>query len=124
MIKKQFLKFIVIGVFSTIINYACFYALMKFFSLNYLLASATGFIAGTLAGYGLNKSWTFGVSNSQDKYIFKYFLVYCISLILSVIVLKGLVSLLLMKPELANVIVIGMTTCTNFLGVKFLVFKS
>ena len=123
MIKKQFLKFIVIGVFSTIINYGCFYFLIKVVDINYLTASATGFIAGTLAGYGLNKTWTFGVTNSQDKYIFKYFLVYCISLILSVILLKGLVTMLLIKPEYANVIVIGMTTCTNFLGVKFLVFK-
>ncbi len=121
--KQQFLRFIFIGVLSTIVNYAIFYLLYKFCSIGYILASALGFIVGVLAGYSLNKSWTFNIKKTETKYFYKYFLVYCLSLILSVIILKVLVSRFYFTPEVANIITIGVTTCTNFLGVKLLVFK-
>lgn len=123
MMQRQFFKFLVIGVLSTLVNYLCFFILFKYYLIYYLVASALGFIAGVFVGYSLNKTWTFQVSKSSELYLHKYFAVYCISLLLSILILKFMVSTLLFVPELANFVAIGVTTCTNFLGVKFLVFK-
>ena len=123
MLQKQFFKFLVIGVLSTLVNYLCFYVLFKHYLVYYLFSSALGFVAGVFVGYGLNKTWTFQVSKSSERYLHKYFAVYCISLLISILILKFMVSTLMFVPELANFVAIGVTTCTNFLGVKFLVFK-
>lgn len=123
MITQQFLKFIVIGGVSTIINYIVFYALYEFGSINYVISSAAGFIIGVFVGYGFNKRWTFGVKERTKQYVYKYYVVYTISLLLGLGFLKLLVVVLGLVPQIANVLTIGLTTCTNFMGTKFWVFR-
>lgn len=123
MVKKQFLKFIVIGVFSTFVNYSVFYVLYNFLFFHYLFSSGVGFLAGVFAGYNLNKTWSFGIKEKSFEYVFKYYIVYTISLFLGLGSLYVLVNNLGILPEIANVITIGLTTCTNFIGIKIWVFK-
>ena len=123
MIKKQITRFLIVGSFSTIINYSVFYALFKFIDINYLVSSSIGFVAGVICGYQLNKYWTFSVQNSEDNFLLKYFATYLISLILGILFLEALVKLLNIPPAISNIGSIGLTTVTNFLGTKFLVFK-
>jgi len=121
---NQFIKFVIVGILSTIINYACFYIFLEFLSVYYLVASSIGFISGVFIGYKLNKSWTFSVKESFSKRdVAKYYVVYIISLILSLIFLKITVDFIGINSKIANIIAIGITTCTNFIGTKFLVFK-
>jgi len=123
MIKQQFSKFVIIGVFSTIINYATFYIFYEFLKFHYILSSAIGFMLGVIVGYGFNKNWAFGVKGKNCRYIYKYYIVYTISLFLGLGFLKFLVSVLEIMPEISNFLTIGLTTCTNFIGIKFWVFK-
>ena len=123
MIKKQFLKFISVGLFSTLINYLVFYTLFALFNVNYLVASGTGYIVGVYSGFALNKGWTFGVVSNSNYLLVKYFITYIISLIMGLILLRFLVVYLGIIVEGANVIVIGFTTCSNFIGIKFWVFE-
>ncbi len=122
-IKKQFAKFIVVGVFSTIVNYSFFYFLYEFLGVYYLTSAASGFIAGVLAGYGFNKKWTFGIKEKAKNYVYKYYIIYVVSLVLSLFVLKFLVSQIGLTPEIANLLTIGFTTITNFIGIKAWVFR-
>ncbi len=123
MLKKQFVKFIIIGLFSTFINYGVFYILYDFFSVYYVFSSAIGFITGVLSGYRLNKIWAFEVEEKRPQYIYGYFIVYSFSLFLGLGFLSFLVTISNLIPELANILTIGLTTCTNFSGIKFFVFK-
>ena len=122
-IKKQFLKFIIVGGFSTIVNYSVFYFLYEILEVHYIISSASGFIVGVFAGYGFNKKWTFGIREKAARYAYKYYIVYIISLILSLFVLKFLVSQIGLSPEIANVLTICFTTITNFVGIKLWVFR-
>ncbi len=74
-------------------------------------------------GYYFNRAWTFESDSSVRIESIKYVLVYLCSLGISLVVLRILVENVKMDPRLANVIVIGITTVTNFVGTKFLVFK-
>lgn len=124
MIKKQFLRFIVVGLLSTAVSYGVFLIALHYFYLHYLAASALGFFSGVIVGFFCNKSWTFEASqHKHQEIIIQYFLVYLVSLFISMVCLKILVDFWRLSPELANFLVIGVTTCTNFIGVKFLVFK-
>jgi putative flippase GtrA len=124
-IAHQFAKFVVIGIFSTAVNYGTFYVLLVAADWNYLLASATGFVAGVGAGFPFNKSWTFGVGaeGRSPRVVIAYYLVYIASLGLSLAFLAVTVEWMGIPAKLANVAAIGLTTCTNFAGTKFLVFK-
>lgn len=82
-----------------------------------------GFMGGVFIGYNLNKIWTFGVNDDKSGYIHRYFIVYTFSLLLGLGFLNFLVASLRLTPELGNILTIGLTTCTNFIGIKFLVFK-
>ena len=123
MIEKQFLKFISVGIFSTLINYSVFYTLFALFDVNYLFSAGTGYVAGVYSGFSLNKGWTFGVISNSTNLLVKYFITYFISLTLGLILLRFLVIYIGITAEGANIIVIGFTTCSNFIGTKFWVFK-
>ena len=123
MIKSQFIRFAVVGVISTALNYSLFLLLLSVLSINYLIASAFGYVCGLCLGYPLNRLWTFElVQDSSDKKI-KYLLVYLLSLVMGLVLLEFLVINLLFRPEIANIFVIGFLTLAKFIGVKYLVFK-
>ncbi len=121
---KQFAKFAAVGFLSTTLNYGLFFYSYNLIKLNYISASALGYISGLILGYLLNKSWTYQYSGTkQSQIIYKYLTVYIGSLLLGLIVLKILVNNYGFDANLANILVIGLSTITNFSGTKFWVFK-
>jgi len=119
---KVFIKFCIVGGIATVFNYALFFFLFQN-GLHYLVASGSGYILGVFIGFLLNKYFTF--QSKSTKYhveLSKYFLVYAISLILGLGLLKMLVFIGI-PVLIANVFTIGLTTITNFLGSRFFVFR-
>lgn len=121
---SQFIKFAIVGVLSTLVNYAIFYILHMFFSLDYIFASAIGYIIGVITGFMINKAWTFSNHSESGKYLFKYFAIYVFSLIVSLAFLKIAVEEYKMLAIVANMLSIVVTTAINFMGTKLLVFKA
>lgn len=123
-LKDQFIRFAVVGGFCTLVNYVIFILLTSLLDVNYLIASATGFITGVFTGYYINKKWTFSKGDSTNTYIYKYFLVYLFSLVVNLLILEYLVESLSTPKLFAQTIAIGTTMFTNFFGSKILVFKA
>lgn len=119
---SQFVRFIIVGVLSTIVNYAIYIALL-WVSIPYIVAMVAGFVAGTIAGFRINKVWTYGVARGEAGFFGAYVAVYAVSLLLGMGFLWALVEMLLLDPRIANILTIGLTTMTNFIGTKLLVFK-
>lgn len=122
-VQSQFGKFIIVGAFSTIVNYGIFYLMFNFLHVHYLVASGTGYISGVLFGFYFNKSWSFNFYRQSKIALLKYVSVYFFSLIVSIFFLNILVEFFLLDERIANILVIGLTTCLNFLCIKFFVFK-
>lgn len=121
----QFLKFVLIGCCSLILNYGTFFISFKKLSLNYLLASALGYAAGLVISYTFNRLWTFKSKEENKTKEFSLFItVYLISLGLSLITLKVLVGTFQLSPLLANLFAIGVSTVSNFTGLKLFVFRT
>ena len=55
----QFLRFAIVGVSNTLISLIVYTLLFKVFGVNYLVASAIGFVVGAINGFLLNRAWTF-----------------------------------------------------------------
>lgn len=118
----QIIRFLIVGGLSTLVNYSIFYVLIML-GVQYLISSAIGFVCGILFGYPFNKKWTFDAAPLSHKYLFPYFLIYLLSLVISLIFLKITVSYFNIDPKIANILAIIITTITNFIGIKFGVFK-
>jgi len=124
MLKQQLSKFIIVGLLCTAVNYFVFFVSLNYLAINYLIASAVGFVSGVFIGFFLNKNWTFNSKEVQShKIMLGYFSVYLVSLLISLLFLRVTVGTLGVSPEIANFLAICITTCTNFAGTKFFVFR-
>lgn len=52
-------KFLVVGIISTVLNYALFWFLAQILSVNYLVSSISGYLFGLICGFLINNFWTF-----------------------------------------------------------------
>lgn len=123
-VSRQFIKFCLIGLESTVLNYLVFLILFYYFSINYLFSAGAGFVSGVFVGFIFNKLYTFRSKDSTSKTIPLYFLVYLFSLVVTILGLKFLVESLGIKPLIGTAILIVITTIINFFGTKVLVFKN
>lgn len=114
-----------VGVISTAVNYLLFIILFSVFGIYYLLSSIAGYFSGLTLGYLLNKKWTFKTNvNTKKRYFYSYLLVYLSSLVIAQGVLLLFVEIFGFIPEIGNIISIGVSTMTNFIGTNFIVFRS
>ena len=121
-LEKQFIKFIIIGCKSTLINYF-FYLVLYLSTYNILLASISGYFAGNLNSYIFGKKWVFKNAKIKNNFIFiKFILVY----LFGGYVFSSITNYLSMNGiDHRFAWLIGITFCTlnNFLGSKYIVFK-
>ena len=123
-VVKQFLRFLLIGLESTVLNYLFFLILLYFLMVNYVASYAIGFVVGTLFGFVFNKLWTFESEREAHKEIGIYFLVYLISLGIGAVLIRFIVNHFNLIPAIANIPVLVVTTIINFLGTKVLAFRN
>lgn len=120
------IKFLLVGSVSTALNYLVF-AICLGLNIYYLAASLIGYLSGLSVGYLFNRNWTFSshkATHKQHQEIGTYLLVNLTSLVLSLLLLRSLVDGLLWPAWFSNILAIGLSTTTNYLGLKFVVFKA
>lgn len=111
----QFIKFAVVGVLNSAIQYVVFLLLYSLNGTQYLLASIIGYLAGMTNSYILNRRWTFGSRNQQLlTELSKFVTVNLISLGANLGLLLLLVSTGVMVPQWAQVLAITGSTLVNF----------
>lgn len=123
LLRIPFISFCFIGGLSTILNYLVFFVLFQTVSVNYLVASGIGYVIGVLFSFIFNKMHTFRSKGHAGLELVKYLGVYLASLLLSIALLYAMVALIGIHPLVANVLVIIVTTLTNFFGCKIFVFR-
>ncbi len=120
--NRQFLRFIIVGLLSTFINYL-FYVFIFKITYNILFSSTIGYTSGILNSYLLGKKWVFkSKKKSHFKNISKFLLVYFIG---------GIFMTIIIKIFYANGYEYRIAWCfgmvysiiNNFLGSKFFVFN-
>ena len=122
---KRIIRFSIVGLISTIINYSLFYVFYSYSDAHYNIASSLGYISGLFFGYLLNKYWTFNKKLSPGKtYVFKYTIAQFIGLITCQIFLFLLVEFLVFNPLLANIFSLGFSAIISYILIEFFVFNS
>ena len=75
-------------------------------------------------GFFLNRKYTFKSAKEFKKGFPLYSFVYIFSMFLGLGIIRILVDYLAMEPFKAQLVIIGITTVTNFFGTKYIVFQN
>tara|TARA_Y100000991_G_scaffold175124_1_gene137072 strand:- start:12852 stop:13229 length:378 start_codon:yes stop_codon:yes gene_type:complete len=123
-IVQNFLRFLVVGAFASIINLLCFYILFYQLNIHETLSYSISYVLGVVIGYLLNKKWSFNYKNKDNKNLFtKYFLVYTFNLFLGMGFFELIFILYNIEEIAIQFIIIIITAISNFLGLKIFVFR-
>lgn len=124
-IGLQFVKFGMVGVSNTIISLLTYYVVV-FFGGYYLFANALGFVTGTLNAYLWNSRFVFkkeaGQSGAGMKALFKSFVSYGATFLLSSVLLYLQVQILGISEMIAPIVNVMITTPLNFILNKLWIF--
>jgi putative flippase GtrA len=120
---NSFLRFCVIGIFSTLVNYASYIFLLTN-EISIFFSSIIGYSLGTFVSYHFGRTWVFHKQSKSNYYdLIKFLTVY----LFNGVIVAGLTSVLSdvvgFDYRLSWLLGVIYGMFANFLGSKFLVFK-
>lgn len=121
---RQFLKFSVVGVISTLLDYGVFALLSSLIHVPYLLANILSFSLAVMNSYYLNRRWTYRSQHPNWKGEgLKYLIVYIIGLGISEFILFVLVDRWQIHQLLAKAVSVCLVIFWNYSGTRFWAFR-
>lgn len=115
MLFVRFTRFLIVGGFSTLIQYLILVLLVQWAGVNAVLASSIGFLVSAFANYYLNYHFTFCSSNQHGTALIKFIILASIGLALNAFIMQVLVSIGIYYL-LAQVLATGLVLIWNFVG--------
>ena len=119
----QFLKFGVVGLLGTVIDFLFTWLCKEKLKWNKFLANSIGFMLAATSNYILNRIWTFESDNPEvGREYFSFFIVSVIGLALNNLILYLLHEKGKMNFYLAKAFAIALVTLWNFVANYFFTF--
>ena len=121
----QFYKYVFVGILNAVFGTLVYLFCLKVLSLHYLVAFTISWLFGVLFTYVINFLFVFKPDEKLEykKRLPKYFLVYCISYAINVILLKVLVSCTQADPFYLQLLILPLVIAINFTGFKYWALK-
>ncbi len=118
----QFIKFGLVGVSNTVISLAVYY-LLVYLGVHYIVANIFGFIISVLNAYYWNSKFVFKSDNSKKTILFRTYVAYLITFIISNGLLYIQVDKMGISKYIAPIICLLVTIPLNFIINKFWTYK-
>ena len=117
---KQIIKFGIVGVIATIIDWGIYYICYHYFGIDYKLANVLGFSVSVVFNYLISVRYVFNVDKEKDpKRNFILFIIFSvIGMLLNELILIICVSKLHLHEMLGKVIATGLVMVYNFITRK------
>ena len=120
---KQFIKFNYVGAFTIIVGTSVF-MLMITLGFDYISSLVGDYMAGILFSYFMNKNYTFQVKTNSDLLpLIKTVLMYVISFLLNVTLLKLSSEVYGYNLIYSQIVIILILAMFNFLVFKLIIFR-
>lgn len=120
---KQLIKYGLVGISNTLITAAVIWLMMKIAGCSDVLSNITGYAAGVLNSFVLNKQWTFKSAAGWAGSAIRFGLVFGICYLLQLGLLLYLNKTLTIDPYYNQLIAMVFYTLINFLMNKYYTFK-
>ena len=125
-LKKEAVKFTIVGALNFVLTLAVFTAALKVFHVNYLLSLVTAWAVGLIFSYSLNFSWVFASERKIEykKNFPKYFLANLVSIGTNMSVLHYIVAHTGFDPFDVQMALIPCIVIFNFCTAKYWAFNT
>ncbi len=123
--RVQLRRFLLVGSTTVLVDFATYSAMLAA-GLGIDPAKGLGFIIGTIFAYLANRHWTFEAGQAEGR-LPRFLALYLTTLVVNVGVNAGLVAsagTATLALGFAFVMATGVSASLNFLGMKYIVFRS
>ncbi|MFA6492789.1 MAG: GtrA family protein [Patescibacteria group bacterium] len=121
---RQFVKFGLVGVSSTIIDWGIFYFLNLTFGIYYLTAKVLSFSVAVINSFVWNRRWTFRSTDpNRNREFTKFLIIALVGLFINALIMYLAVSIFHTRKIVGLIFSTGIVTFWNFLANKFYTFK-
>lgn len=121
---RQFIKFGLVGLSSTVIDWGIYLVLERFFSIFYLMAKILSFSVAVFNSFYWNRRWTFRSADPQKlRQLIKFLMIASVGLVLNALVMFVAVDKIKLHDIYGLILATGFVTFWNFLANKFYTFK-
>lgn len=127
MIRRELGVFLIVGSLTVLVDFLTYRGLLWAGLFGVDLAKATGFLCGTVFAYFANKAWTFAHTQTGSGSVFRFVLLYGLTLGANVLVNSAVLALcagVAFAIQIAFLLATGTSAVLNFLGMKFFVFRA
>jgi putative flippase GtrA len=127
MIKKELSVFLVVGISTVVVDYIFYQGMVALQWATIDIAKTFSFIVGTLYAYGANRFWTFSHKEAANNSALKFVLLYSVTLSANVLINSQLLEFLRnidYEVQISFFFATGVSSTLNFIGMKFIIFKS
>lgn len=121
---REFARYCVVGILNTLITLAVIFILMKAFDVNYVFANAVGYVFGFTNSFILNKFWTFSSRGRVHREAALFVLVFAVSYAAQLMFLLVLKEGFGISADFSQIVAMGFYTIVNFLGNKYITFRT
>lgn len=121
----QFYKYVIVGLLNAVFGTLVYLFCLKVIMIHYLVAFTVSWLFGVLFTYVINFVFVFKPDEKLEykKRLPKYFVVYCLSYSLNIILLKVLVTLTHGDPFFLQLFILPLVIAINFTGFKYWALK-
>ena len=122
--NKQSLVFFLVGLATVAFDYSSYWSLVNL-GVSPILAKGIGFLVGAAFAYIANSRFTFDVAVSLER-IPRFSLLYLVTLALNILsnhIVLNIYGSSVVVMNVAFVVAVSLSATTNFLGMKYWVYK-
>ena len=124
-IPTSFIKYIIVGVSNAIFTTLIYIIALYIFHLKYTISFTISWIMGLLYTYIINFIYVFKPDKKLEfkKRLWKYAIIYILSYIINILLLKFIVGNYMINPLLAQLTIIPLVIIINYSGIKLWAMK-
>jgi putative flippase GtrA len=125
-LNRQLLSFLIIGLTTVLVDFSVYSLFLSMHLVSIACAKSIGFIVGTLFAYFANRAWTFSDTSRDLNSIYRFALLYCLTLCINIAVNAWVISVLSTVSwgvQFAFICATSVSACMNFIGMKWFVFN-
>ncbi len=119
---RYFFRFIVTGGSATSVHYAVFWLCISLIGMSATVASAVGYLCGSIVSYLMSYYYTFGSKRSHREAVALFYLMVATGFVINTGVVHALVAGLDWSPWLSQACATVLTLFWNFFVSKMYVF--
>jgi putative flippase GtrA len=121
----QFYKYVLVGLVNAALSTLVYLFCLRILTMHYLWAFSISWLFGILLTYVINFLLVFKPDEKLEfrKRLPKYFIVYCLSYTLNLLLLKILVSTTQADPFYLQFLILPLVIVINFTGFKYWALK-